>query len=241
MTSNISAKQNNPLESPLHNFYPKVVNKTNIAFTKDEMVLLNRGLQYNIHCKNKIWFKNLALEADTAISMTDTKDQDFLKRTIANKLKVIAHNSSLACHNRLKFAIEKRVLLSLKEKLAFNSACITSADKGKTVVVLNVSDYNEKISHFIKDNGFEKLDIDPTSGFQKQANQAIQSNIAIRNIQKWKLKSLNPTPPVMKGLIKLHKEMNPIRPVVIMCSSPSYKLAGFVSKCLGNLLFTIFV
>jgi hypothetical protein len=58
MSSNISAKHNNPLESPLHNFYPKVVNKTNIAFTKDEMVLLNRGLQYNMHCKNKNWFKN---------------------------------------------------------------------------------------------------------------------------------------------------------------------------------------
>jgi hypothetical protein len=80
------------------------------------------------------------------------------------------------------------------------------------------------------------LDIDPTLGFKKQANQAIQSSIAIRNIQKWKLKSLNPTPPVINGLIKLHKEMNPIRPVVNMRTSPSYKLAGFVSKCLGSLL-----
>jgi hypothetical protein len=49
--------------------------------------------------------------------MADTKDQDFLKRTIAKKLKAIAHNSSLARHNRLKFATEKRVLCSLKEKI----------------------------------------------------------------------------------------------------------------------------
>jgi hypothetical protein len=81
-----------------------------------------------------------------------------------------------------------------------------------------------------------KLDIDPTNGFLKQANQAIHSSIAIKNAEKWKLKSLSPTPPVIKGLIKLHKEMNPIRPVVNMCSSPSYKLAGFVSKCLRNIL-----
>jgi hypothetical protein len=52
--SNKSDKQNNPSESPLHNFYPKVVNKTNIDFTKEEIVLLNKGLQYNIHCKKKI-------------------------------------------------------------------------------------------------------------------------------------------------------------------------------------------
>jgi hypothetical protein len=75
-------------------------------------------------------------------------------------------------------------LCSLKEKLELNNSCIASADKGKTIVVLNISDYSEKISQFIEDNKFEKLDIDPTLGFKKQANQAIQSSIAIRNIQK---------------------------------------------------------
>jgi hypothetical protein len=188
MSSNISAKQNNPLNSQAHNFYPRVMNKTNIAFTNDEMALLTRGLQYNMHCKNTNWFRNLALDADTAISMADTNDQDFLKRTIADTLKAIAHNSTLTRHNRLNFAIEKRTLLSLKDKLELNNARIESADKGKTIFVLNVIDYNEKISHFIKDNSFEKLDTDPTCGFQKQVNQAIQSNLAINKAQKWKLK-----------------------------------------------------
>jgi hypothetical protein len=196
-------------------------------------MLLNRGLQYNLHCKNKDWFKKLALEADTAISLAEPKDQDFLKRTIANKL---AHNSLSSYHNRLKFVLEKRALLSLKEKLSYNNACVASADKGKTVVVIDVKDYNEKISHFIKDNDFVKLDIDPTNGYLKQANQAIHSSIAIKNTDKWKLKSLNPTPPIIKGLIKLHKEMKPIRPVINMCSSPSYKLARFISKYLSNVL-----
>jgi hypothetical protein len=80
---------------------------------------------------------------------------------------------------QIKVRNRKESFSQSEKKLAFNSACIASADKGNTIVVLNVSDYNEKISHFIKDNGLEKLDIDPTSGFQKQANQAIQSNIAI--------------------------------------------------------------
>jgi hypothetical protein len=110
------------------------------------MALLNRDLQYNMHCENKNWFRNLALEADTAISMADTNDQDFLKQTIANKLKVISHNSSLTHHNRLNAAIEKRTLLSLKDKLELNNACIARADKGKPIVVLSVIDYNEKKS-----------------------------------------------------------------------------------------------
>jgi hypothetical protein len=42
--------------------------------------------------------------------------------------------------------------------------------------------------------------------------------------------------PSNERLIKLHKEQNPIRLVVNMCSSPSYKLATFVSMHLSNLL-----
>jgi hypothetical protein len=55
--SNNSSTQNNPSNSPLHKFYPKVVNHTSINFTKDELMLLNKGLQYNLHGKNKNWFK----------------------------------------------------------------------------------------------------------------------------------------------------------------------------------------
>jgi hypothetical protein len=80
------------------------------------------------------------------------------------------------------------------------------------------------------------LDLDHTSSYLKQANHAICNCLAIKSIGKWKLKGLNPAPPVMKGLIKLQKEQDPIRPIVNMCSSPSYKLAKFVSKHLSNLL-----
>jgi hypothetical protein len=103
---------------------------------------------------------------------------------LQNIYEPIAHKSSQARYDRQKFAIEKRTLRSLKEKLELNKACIASADKGKTIVVLKVSDYSGKISQFINDNNFEKVNTDPTVGFQKQANQAIQSNIAIRNTQK---------------------------------------------------------
>jgi hypothetical protein len=52
MPSNIIAKQNKALDVHAHNFYPRVVNKTNITFTNDETALLNKGLQYNMQCKN---------------------------------------------------------------------------------------------------------------------------------------------------------------------------------------------
>jgi hypothetical protein len=61
-------------------------------------------------------------------------------------------------------------MLNLKDKLSCNNACVSRADKGKTVVIIYVKYYNDKISNFIKDNDFVKLDVDPTSGYLKQAN-----------------------------------------------------------------------
>ena len=49
-------------------FYPRVVNKTEICFTEEELKLLNYGLKYNINYKRKHWLSNLALEADSAIT-----------------------------------------------------------------------------------------------------------------------------------------------------------------------------
>jgi hypothetical protein len=43
-------------------------------------------------------------------------------------------------------------------------------------------------------------------------------------------------PPEINGLIKLHKDNNPIRPVINMRSSPSYNLSSLITKYLNKLL-----
>jgi hypothetical protein len=32
-----------------YEFYPKIVNSTNVVFANTQMTLLNKGLQYNVH------------------------------------------------------------------------------------------------------------------------------------------------------------------------------------------------
>jgi hypothetical protein len=41
-------------------FFPRVVNKTQVKFTDEEMNLLNKGLKYNLRHKKKQWLSNLA-------------------------------------------------------------------------------------------------------------------------------------------------------------------------------------
>jgi hypothetical protein len=39
--------------------YPRVINKTDITFTNDELSLLNKVLKYNLIYKHKKWIKHL--------------------------------------------------------------------------------------------------------------------------------------------------------------------------------------
>jgi hypothetical protein len=56
-------------------FYPRVVNKTDTKFTNEEINLLNKGFNYNLHYKHKHWLMNLACEAQNAVKMLPQSEQ----------------------------------------------------------------------------------------------------------------------------------------------------------------------
>jgi len=72
----------NPNE--LVTFYPRVVNNTNIPFTRSKTTLLQKALKYNLHAKSKNWIQNLALEAETAISLLPTNEREVYRKLVAD-------------------------------------------------------------------------------------------------------------------------------------------------------------
>jgi len=58
-------------------FYPRVVNKTPIAFT-NEQLHLHKGVKLYLHHKRD-WIKNLALEVKNAMNFTTVLEQELLK------------------------------------------------------------------------------------------------------------------------------------------------------------------
>jgi hypothetical protein len=60
---------------------------TEITFTDDELHLMDKGLNYNLHNKPQTWINYLALEADTAIRILSEKDQSYMKQLVANNLQ----------------------------------------------------------------------------------------------------------------------------------------------------------
>ena len=61
-------------------FYPRVVNNTNIPFTKSKTTLPEKGLKYNPHNKKKNWLVNLASEAETAISSLPITHREYYRK-----------------------------------------------------------------------------------------------------------------------------------------------------------------
>jgi len=49
-------------------FYPYVINKTDIIFCNDKLLLLNKGLKYCLNHKHKNWTRTRVLQAKRSIN-----------------------------------------------------------------------------------------------------------------------------------------------------------------------------
>ena len=92
------------------------------------------------------------------------------------------------------------------------------------------ADYIEKMNKYTNKE-FIELKKDPTNKFQQNILQAIRKSTSLFSPSEiFSLKELNPQPPVLYGLPKLHKQDIPLRPVVSFCQAPPYRLCQKVSQ-----------
>jgi hypothetical protein len=99
---------------------------------------------------------------------------------------------------------------------------LTKADKGKTVVIIDKNIYIQKVENFLTDDNFMQLTQDPTDKYQNQIQQTIQKcNTLIDKQQKKYLTQIKPQPPKLNAHIKIHKNNEPIRPVVNNINAPT--------------------
>ena len=83
-----------------HTFHPRIVNNTDISFSSKEIGLLEKGPKYNLHHKKENWLTNLALEAETAISLLPTTDREYFRNRVSDHLhKLKLHDETNAQRN----------------------------------------------------------------------------------------------------------------------------------------------
>jgi hypothetical protein len=102
-------------------------------------------------------------------------------------------------------------------KLNNNEAMIMWADKGNSLVIIPIKQYDTKIQDFIQ---FPN----PNKGLHEKLPIPSQKRHKQRQDTKWRYINTNPSALTIKGFIKIHKPEHPNRPVNWR-NAPAYNLA----------------
>jgi hypothetical protein len=223
------AQKSKPQEQ--HMFYPRVINNINIPFSNSEMGLHQKGLKYNIHTKKKNWIQTRALEAETAVTQLPTNERDIYRKLVADHIDTLQkQNLTHRTHS------EAKVIKAIQRKLKDNDTMITRADKGNTVVILPTHQYETKLQDFLRNNDFHTNTTDPTTTYQTQIRTTIkQTPTVIPKEGRWKYINMNTSAPSIKGLIKVHKPDQPIRPIMNWRNAPAYILSILFTDKINHL------
>ena len=104
-------------------------------------------------------------------------------------------------------------------------------DKGNSILILPIKQYQLKIHNFITDNSFQVSKTNPTKIYQNQIRKTINNSTQLKKPEhRRKYVNLNPTEPTIRGLIKLQKIEQPIRLIVNWQHVPAYKLAKLLKE-----------
>lgn len=221
--------KNRNTTQPNHAFHKRLVNLTDIQFTKQETNLLEKGPKYNVNTQiTHRTIENLVTESEFIIKQQERNtnfNAGLTRELIAEEIRCIIKENKNDIMSGTKSA-EEETCRRIRNKLKNEGALITKADKGNTMVIMKQDDYRNKTLTFIEDNNIHKLTSDPTQRFHKNTQTLLKSITHIFPKQKIKwLKQKNPKAPTLNCLPKIHKENIPVRPVVNFRNAPTYYLA----------------
>ncbi|XP_072041389.1 uncharacterized protein [Amphiura filiformis] len=136
-------------------------------------------------------------------------------------------------------AEERRAIQDLKKE---DSILILPADKGKATVLMDTSEYEEKIQEMLSDERtYEQLPSDPTQRYKRDLVAILSRLKKEDKIKKYQYDLLFPTAeniPRIYGTPKIHKPGNKVRPIVDYTGSIAYQtsraLADILSPFVGG-------
>ena len=128
---------------------------------------------------------------------------------------------------------------ALKRLKTDENIVILPADKGRVTVVMDKTDYYDKMDTLVNDKQtYEELKRDPTPTLQRKLNSKLLDlkKTDVFDIQRYnRLRCRVPQPPKLYRLPKLHKPNIPMRPIVSFCGSPTYELSKYLTTVLKPL------
>jgi hypothetical protein len=125
---------------------------------------------------------------------------------------------------------ERKALRALKSN---ETLTVLPSDKVNAAVVMDTSDYNQKIIALLEDRTYKKLRKDPTDSVERKTVLLLKKSPFTEEIRQ-QLRPLGSRPPRLYGLPKIHKPDVPLRPIVSTIGSPTYHLAQHLAGLLNT-------
>ena len=141
-----------------------------------------------------------------------------------------------------KPSIPKRYIVALEELRRNKNIIITSSDKGGEVVVMDKTEYEQKMNDLLNDsNTYVKQQtgqgLREAEAFNKKARKILSATT--RGKKLLHLLEEAPRIPAMWGLPKAHKPGIPLRPITSGIGSAPHRLAKVLAKPLSSALGSI--
>lgn len=225
------------INKPIHKFNDRVVNKTNVNFTIDEIKYIELGHKHNniSMYNNEYTMKNTVAEIESVLKQIPYADREHARHLITDKLKEIQIKEKLNDKLENEISIQNKIIKSIKQKVKNNKLIITKSDKGNTTVILNKQIYIDKTIEFLNKNNIQQIKRDPTNIFQTNIKNTIKDTKYIFDIKSKKsLINMNPNAPYLKAYPKIHKDNMPIRPIINYRDAPAYKISKFMNTYINN-------
>lgn len=237
-----------PPDKVIFNFSSRVLNDA-------EKSLLSKGLQFVLPPK-RLSLEKYLLTFEKLYRSIDKypihNHGNFNSETFKTDLRHLAFNSYKDFKKKVpNNVLSEEELVALKSLSKDKSIVISRPDKGNGVVLMDKSDYKNKVHNLLEDTSkFKKITI--KSQFSKILSEKDRINRFVNKLfggtdsngkHSATYRELHVTGPslgVLYGLPKIHKEGCPIRPILSACNTPQYSLAKYLVPILSPLTKNIY-
>ena len=207
-----------------------VVNLSKKKLNPNEEAVLRKGMNFAV-TPGRIPVEDIITGVEGGLQGLTGSEVDKARLKIAGVL-----TSAKPPPSNLPWSLRK-ALSDLKKE---EDIVILPADKGRSTVVMDKSEYQDKVDSLLGDRKFYKvLKKDPTPSTERDMNASLlkmKKEGTIPEPLYHRLRSSGGHIPLLYGLPKIHKPGVPLRPIVSFVSSPTYALSKYLARVLSPLV-----
>ena len=226
-----------------------IFNFSSYTLSQNEKTLLAKGLNLAIPPK-KLNYGDFLLPFESLFKeLSESLKSDYscdAMDPVAASMKDAALNCFYSYDPKTEQNLSENEYNALKSLMKQENIVVQKSDKGNCVVILNKTDYVERMNELLQDQSkFRTLRMSNGSDYNYIINQEIRISNVLRKLKnngsmtESTYQRLNPTgsqPSVLYGLAKVHKptvnNIPKLRPILSAINSPTYKLSKYLNSLL---------